>query len=171
MRDSSSPMMNRGVPSMLLPFFGTQSATIRSKWKQASSNRISRALADPRRMGILQRIAADNEVACAALASESLVSQPTISHHLKELSTAGLNQGPSGSEILLLSPRPRGLGGVPGGNAAMGSDWSPKKLNPRGGPPHRIDGCEIVSTIRRESRGKAHQQSYPFSRIRPCRGT
>jgi len=171
MRDSSSPMMNRGVPSMLLPFFGTQSATIRSKWKQASSNRISRALADPRRMGILQRIAADNEVACAALASESLVSQPTISHHLKELSTAGLIKPRREAKFCFYHLDRGVLGGVPGGNAATGSDWSPKKLNPRGGPPHRIDGCEIVSTIRRESRGKAHQQSYPFSRIRPCRGT
>jgi len=53
-------------------------------------NRISRALADPRRMEILQRIASDKEVACATLANESLVSQPTISHHLKELATAGL---------------------------------------------------------------------------------
>ncbi len=53
-------------------------------------SRISRALADPRRMELLQRIAAANEVGCAALASESLVSQPTISHHLKELTTAGL---------------------------------------------------------------------------------
>lgn len=55
-------------------------------------NRISRALADPRRMEILERIAADSEVACGALASESRVSQPTISHHLKELCTAGLIQ-------------------------------------------------------------------------------
>ena len=53
-------------------------------------NRISRALADPRRMEILERIAGDKEVACAAVASESPVSQPTISHHLKELATAGL---------------------------------------------------------------------------------
>jgi ArsR family transcriptional regulator len=53
-------------------------------------NRISRALADPRRMEILTRIASEAEVACAALASESAVSQPTISHHLKELASAGL---------------------------------------------------------------------------------
>jgi ArsR family transcriptional regulator len=53
-------------------------------------NRVSRALADPRRMEILERIANTNEVACGALASESDVSQPTISHHLKELSVAGL---------------------------------------------------------------------------------
>ena len=53
-------------------------------------NRVSRALSDPRRMEILERIASSNEVACAALASESDVSQPTISHHLKELFVAGL---------------------------------------------------------------------------------
>ena len=53
-------------------------------------NRISKALADPRRMEILERIAGGKEVACATLACESDVSQPTISHHLKELSTAGL---------------------------------------------------------------------------------
>ena len=53
-------------------------------------SRINRALADPRRMELLERIAGQTEVACATLASESAVSQPTISHHLKELSTAGL---------------------------------------------------------------------------------
>jgi len=53
-------------------------------------NRIGRALADPRRMEILQRIAGEKDVACAALTNECRVSQPTISHHLKELSTAGL---------------------------------------------------------------------------------
>ena len=53
-------------------------------------HRVSRALADPRRMEILERIARSDEVACAALAGESDVSQPTISHHLKELSVAGL---------------------------------------------------------------------------------
>lgn len=53
-------------------------------------NRIARALADPRRMEIFERIASEPEVACATLAGESAVSQPTISHHLKELCTAGL---------------------------------------------------------------------------------
>jgi ArsR family transcriptional regulator len=53
-------------------------------------NRITKALADPRRMDILERIASEKEAACAALTSESTVSQPTLSHHLKELSTAGL---------------------------------------------------------------------------------
>ena len=52
--------------------------------------RITRALADPRRMEILQRIASEEEVGCSTLACESQVSQPTISHHLKELASAGL---------------------------------------------------------------------------------
>jgi ArsR family transcriptional regulator len=52
--------------------------------------RITRALADPRRMEILQRIASEEEVGCSTLACESQVSQPTVSHHLKELASAGL---------------------------------------------------------------------------------
>ena len=53
-------------------------------------HRISRALADPRRVELLERIAAQNETACAVLASDAEISQPTISHHLKELANAGL---------------------------------------------------------------------------------
>jgi ArsR family transcriptional regulator, arsenate/arsenite/antimonite-responsive transcriptional repressor len=57
---------------------------------QEQFNRIGRALADPRRMAIFERIAREPEIAVATIADESAVSQPTISHHLKELSTAGL---------------------------------------------------------------------------------
>ena len=53
-------------------------------------NRITRALADPTRMEIFERIASEPEVRCAILAREFTVTQPTISHHIKELSTAGL---------------------------------------------------------------------------------
>ncbi len=68
-----------------------ESNRISSDWMDREQfNRISRALADPTRMEILERIADDAEVGCATLASEFAVSQPTISHHLKELSTAGL---------------------------------------------------------------------------------
>jgi ArsR family transcriptional regulator, arsenate/arsenite/antimonite-responsive transcriptional repressor len=52
--------------------------------------RITRALADPRRLEILERIAAHPETACSALADECPVSQPTVSHHVKELLIAGL---------------------------------------------------------------------------------
>ncbi|SPE42767.1 Transcriptional regulator, ArsR family [Candidatus Sulfopaludibacter sp. SbA3] len=55
-------------------------------------HRITKALADPTRMEILERIPGGKEVGCSALACECTVSQLTISHHLKELSAAGLIQ-------------------------------------------------------------------------------
>ena len=53
-------------------------------------HRISKALADAQRLAILERIAADQEVACATLCEQFPVSQATISHHVKELASAGL---------------------------------------------------------------------------------
>jgi ArsR family transcriptional regulator len=53
-------------------------------------HRISKALADPRRLQILQSIAAGDEVACSSLCRKSTVSQATMSHHLKDLVNAGL---------------------------------------------------------------------------------
>ena len=53
-------------------------------------HRISKALADPQRLAILERVAANREVACAALCDQFPVSQATISHHVKELLNAGL---------------------------------------------------------------------------------
>jgi ArsR family transcriptional regulator, arsenate/arsenite/antimonite-responsive transcriptional repressor len=53
-------------------------------------HRISKALADPQRLAILERIASDREVACASLCEQFPVSQATISHHVKELANAGL---------------------------------------------------------------------------------
>lgn len=52
--------------------------------------RIHKALADPRRMEILERIAAGEEMACSEINAEFPITQATISHHLKELQTAGL---------------------------------------------------------------------------------
>jgi ArsR family transcriptional regulator len=52
--------------------------------------RITKALADPQRLAILERIAANKEVACAALCEQFPVSQATISHHIRELTNAGL---------------------------------------------------------------------------------
>ena len=52
-------------------------------------SRIAKALADPQRCEILERIAA-GELCCSEIVAECAVSQATISHHLKELATAGL---------------------------------------------------------------------------------
>lgn len=53
-------------------------------------HRISKALADPRRFEMLQRIASQPELGCTALTEGCALSQPTISHHVKELTNAGL---------------------------------------------------------------------------------
>lgn|GEM_PF-221991 len=52
--------------------------------------RVSKALADPRRFSILEIIAAHGEIACQRLCSGLPVKQATVSHHVKELSLAGL---------------------------------------------------------------------------------
>jgi ArsR family transcriptional regulator len=52
--------------------------------------RIAKALADPRRFEILEHIATQSEVGCSHLCGCFPVRQATISHHLKELASAGL---------------------------------------------------------------------------------
>jgi len=53
--------------------------------------KISKALADPRRFEILERIArCSKETTCASLKKKVAISPATLSHHLKELANAGL---------------------------------------------------------------------------------
>ncbi len=58
--------------------------------EQEQFARIAKALADPRRFEILETIAGCDEVPCKQIVDSFPVSQATISHHLKELATAGL---------------------------------------------------------------------------------
>lgn len=51
---------------------------------------IARALADPRRMALLESIGSEREYSCQRLCQEFPVSKGTISHHMKELVRAGL---------------------------------------------------------------------------------
>jgi ArsR family transcriptional regulator, arsenate/arsenite/antimonite-responsive transcriptional repressor len=52
--------------------------------------RVLKALADPKRFRMLQEIAAAGELTCGQVGELFPLSQPTISHHLKILTAAGL---------------------------------------------------------------------------------
>lgn len=52
--------------------------------------KVSKALADPTRFGILQAIAAAGESCCGELAKRFPITQATCSQHLKILTEAGL---------------------------------------------------------------------------------
>ncbi len=53
--------------------------------------RIAKALADPRRFEIFVEMAsADDEMACGRIVEKFPIAQATVSHHIKELTDAGL---------------------------------------------------------------------------------
>lgn len=66
---------------------------------------ITRALAEPRRLAILQQVAAGSSTLCGALDVRGCLSAATISHHLKELQTAGLVQVEREGRVMRLSLR------------------------------------------------------------------
>lgn len=69
--------------------------------------RITKALADPTRFGILAKIAAAGgaEVQCAELRDAFPVTPATMSHHLKELVDAGLIDSRRDGQCVLLRAR------------------------------------------------------------------
>jgi len=93
----------------------------------AQFHRIAKALADPRRFALLEAIGGAPELACQRLCECFPVSQATISHHLKELVTAGLVESRREGQFVFYHVRPgvikayaaelqrRVPGGPPGG--------------------------------------------------------
>lgn len=72
--------------------------------------RIAKALADPRRFEILEVIAsAGDEMCCGAVVDCFPVAQATVSHHLKELTDAGLVETRAEGQFKLLRARPEVL--------------------------------------------------------------
>jgi ArsR family transcriptional regulator, arsenate/arsenite/antimonite-responsive transcriptional repressor len=68
--------------------------------------RITRALVDGRRFAILERIAAaKDEISCIDLRAAVPISRATLSHHIKELATAGLIETRRESKYMFLRMR------------------------------------------------------------------
>ena len=77
----------------------------------AQFQRIAKALADRRRFEILEVIAsAGDEMCCGAVVECFPVAQATVSHHLKELTDAGLVETRSEGQFKYLRARPDILG-------------------------------------------------------------
>ena len=69
--------------------------------------RIAKALADPRRFEILEVIAgAGDELCCGSVVECFPVAQATVSHHLKELTSAGLIETRAEGQFKYLRARP-----------------------------------------------------------------
>lgn len=65
--------------------------TPESSQRLARIAELARALADPTRLAILERIASSSQPVCVCHLTDRLpVSQPTVSHHLRILREAGL---------------------------------------------------------------------------------
>jgi len=83
----------------------TKAATKSPALTKRQLNLISRALADPTRFEVFQRIAAGTCVACSDLREAIAVTAPTLSHHIKELETAGLVESARNGKFMNLTLR------------------------------------------------------------------
>jgi ArsR family transcriptional regulator len=71
--------------------------------------KIARALSDPQRVAMLERIAKDPEVACRTLVEEFHITPATISHHVKELVEAGLIEYRKSGKCAYFKAKPAAL--------------------------------------------------------------
>ena len=72
----------------------------------AQFQRIAKALADPRRFEILEKISsAGSELCCGDVVECFTVAQATVSHHLKDLVDAGLVEARAEGQFKLLRAR------------------------------------------------------------------
>ncbi len=79
------------TPTVLHRPTATASAAKPIRLSRARRNAILKALADPRRFELLERIAtASCPLGCAQALAALPISAATLSHHIKELETAGL---------------------------------------------------------------------------------
>jgi len=86
---------------------------------------ILKALADPRRLELLERIAASTcPLGCAEALSTLSISPATLSHHIKELEAAGLVHVERAGKFIHLSLRTEVLSALIASLAALGQPRS-----------------------------------------------
>jgi ArsR family transcriptional regulator, arsenate/arsenite/antimonite-responsive transcriptional repressor len=71
--------------------------------------RIAKALADPRRVAVLEAIAREEQCACQDLRGQFPISKATMSHHIKELLRAGLIAARREGQYLHCQVRPQAM--------------------------------------------------------------
>jgi len=87
---------------------------------------VLKALADPRRFELLQQIAkARCPLGCSQALAALPISAATLSHHIKELETAGLIQVRREGKFAYLSLRPGVLSSLAAGLTALEPDYCP----------------------------------------------
>ncbi|HEY2510050.1 MAG TPA: metalloregulator ArsR/SmtB family transcription factor [Polyangiaceae bacterium] len=77
-------------PRLYLFEMPPREAPAASRLEDAALLRALKALADPTRLGIVERVARVGELSCGQVVDCFDMSQPTISHHVKILTDAGL---------------------------------------------------------------------------------
>jgi ArsR family transcriptional regulator len=105
------------------------------KEKPAKTNQLSRArrtiilkaLADPHRLQLLERIATSScPLGCAEARAALAISPATLSHHIKELESAGLVRVERAGKFIHLSLRPEVWSSLVASLAALGQTSSIK---------------------------------------------
>lgn len=107
----------------------------------ATINEVMRALADPTRRGVFERVASADEITVVELTRGSGVTQGAISQHLKSLKLAGLVvERPEGRNVYYRA-QPESLAALVDWIARYGAFWS-----------DRLDALERI--LREEDAGK-----------------
>jgi ArsR family transcriptional regulator len=100
---------------------GTVSRTAKSpRLTRAQRTAILKALADPKRFELLERIArAQCPMGCGEACAALTISPATLSHHIKELETAGLIEIRREGKFAFLSLKPAVLAALAAGLVAL----------------------------------------------------
>jgi len=95
----------------------------------ATINAVMRALADPTRRGVYERVVQSDEITVAELTRGSGVTQGAISQHLKSLKQAGLvAERPAGRHVFYRA-EPEGLGPLVDWMSHYGAFWRERFAN------------------------------------------